>query len=315
MRVLPIGPSRTPAAAGPDQSATPYLLTDDLAVSFNAGANYCLDTTLLASGNASLQAQMDALLAYRGELLPGFYDDWVTLERERLEALFQDRMQRLIERLVDERHWSEVLEWGERWIAFGHAPEPAYRALMIAHAELGNRSRAAAIFQRCREALFNGLGVEPSATTQRLYQRLRSDESVDDSAVAPVTVQDAPAPGDSPFKGMQYFDEADARRFFGRERLTAKLARRVVTEPFLAVIGASGSGKSSLVRAGLVPAIRANGASRSGDLLIDDVRLMTPTSHPLEALAAALIRAVARSACRTPGVSRPADCHRAAEGH
>ena len=98
---------------------------------------------------------------YRGELLPGFYDDWVTLERERLEALFQHKMQRLFDRLVEERHWPAVLEWGERWVALGHAPEPGYRALMLAHAELGDRSRVAAVYQRCREALFNDLGVEP----------------------------------------------------------------------------------------------------------------------------------------------------------
>ena len=104
-------------ALEPDQSATPFLLSDDLAVSFNAGADYWLDATLLARDGGSLPDQMEALAGYRGELLPGFYDDWVTLERERLEALFQHRMQRLVDRLVEERHWPEVLEWGERWIA------------------------------------------------------------------------------------------------------------------------------------------------------------------------------------------------------
>jgi WD40 repeat protein len=192
----------------------------------------------------------------------------------------------LIERLVEERHWSEVLEWGERWIALGHAPEPGYRALMVAHAELGNRSRVAAVFQRCREVLFNELGVEPSAATLRLYDRLRRDGCPDSAHVAasmaaPVVEQEAPAPGDSPFQGLRYFDEADAHRFFGRERLTATLASRVGVEPFVAVIGASGSGKSSLVRAGLVPALRGRASW--------NIRVFTPTSHPLEALAGNLI--------------------------
>jgi DNA-binding SARP family transcriptional activator len=124
-----------------DDGVAPCLLTDELAVSFNAGADYWLDAAVLARTGESLADQFDALAAYRGELLPGFYDDWVTLERERLEAMFQHKMQRLLERLVDERHWSDVLEWGERWIAQGHAPEPGYRALMLAHAELGDRSR------------------------------------------------------------------------------------------------------------------------------------------------------------------------------
>ena len=56
-------------------------MTDELAVSFNAGADYWLDTAVLARDGQSLQDQLDALSVYRGELLPGFYDDWVLLER------------------------------------------------------------------------------------------------------------------------------------------------------------------------------------------------------------------------------------------
>src|SRR5579859_2801614 len=159
-----------------DQAATPYLLADELAVSFNAGANYWLDAAILTRGSNTLQDLTESVAAYRGELLPGLYDDWITLERERLEALFQDKMQRLLDRLIEERRWAQVLEWGERWVALGHAPEPGYRALMRAHAELGDRARVAAVYQRCREALFNELGVEPSPATRRLHERLRRDE-------------------------------------------------------------------------------------------------------------------------------------------
>ncbi|TME29117.1 MAG: hypothetical protein E6I75_22730, partial [Chloroflexi bacterium] len=114
-------------AIEPDQVAAPYLLSDELAVSFNAGADYWLDAAILVRDGESLQNQIEALVVYRGELLPGFYDDWVTLERERLEALVQHKMQRLLDRMLEERRWSAVLEWGERWVALGHAPEPGYR--------------------------------------------------------------------------------------------------------------------------------------------------------------------------------------------
>ncbi len=66
----------------------------------------------------------------------------------------------------------------------------------------------------------------------------------------------SPLPGEPPYKGLQYFDEPDADLFFGRESLTTELVRRLRQGRFLAVVGASGSGKSSVVRAGLVPAIR-----------------------------------------------------------
>jgi DNA-binding SARP family transcriptional activator len=274
-------------ALEPDPGATPYLLTDELAVSFNAGADYGLDAALLVRGGDSLQELPQSLEMYRGELLPGFYDEWVTLERERLEAVFQHKMQRLLERLVEERRWSEVVEWGERWVALGNAPEPGYRALMQAHAELGDRARVTQVYQRCREALFNDLGVEPSAATRRLYERLRQDEiestTADEAPGVAVRAEDEqPAPGDPPYLGLHYFDESDADRFFGRDRLTERLVNRLRHEPFVAVIGASGSGKSSVVRAGLLPALRRTWREAR-------VHVLTPTAHPLDALAATLL--------------------------
>src|SRR5690242_19851752 len=54
-----------------------------------------------------------------------------------------------------------------------------------------------------------------------------------------------PEPGEPPFQGLQYFDEGDADRFFGREALTARIVGRLSGSSFLTIIGASGSGKSS----------------------------------------------------------------------
>jgi tetratricopeptide (TPR) repeat protein len=102
-----------------------------------------------------------------------------------------------------------------------------------------------------------------------------------------------PEPGDPPFLGLQYFDEKDASRFFGREELTARIIGRLHRTRFLAVIGASGSGKSSVVRAGVIPALRKGERLADGSLPPADsgkwlYRVMTPTAHPMEALAATL---------------------------
>jgi len=59
----------------------------------------------------------------------------------------------------------------------------------------------------------------------------------------------------SPFRGLESFRPEDAEFFFGREELTQKLAQKLNQHNFLAVLGASGSGKSSLVMAGLIPAL------------------------------------------------------------
>lgn len=104
-----------------------------------------------------------------------------------------------------------------------------------------------------------------------------------------------PEAGESPFPGLRYFDETDANLFFGREALTAKIIGRLATTRFLTVIGASGSGKSSIVRAGVIPALRrgerlADGSLPPTDSGQWDIRILTPTAHPLDALAASLTR-------------------------
>src|SRR5688500_11067770 len=65
---------------------------------------------------------------------------------------------------------------------------------------------------------------------------------------------------DNPYKGLRAFQESDADDFFGREALTSRLliglCHDVALSALLAVVGPSGSGKSSVVRAGLVPGLR-----------------------------------------------------------
>jgi DNA-binding SARP family transcriptional activator len=117
-----------------------------------------------------------AVSVYEGELLPGFYEDWVSLERDRVQAIFEQKMKVLLDRLVGEHRWAEVLDRGERWIALGNTPEPAYRALMVAHAALGDVSSVAAVYRRCSDALSKELGVEPSDQTRAVYERLSKGE-------------------------------------------------------------------------------------------------------------------------------------------
>jgi WD40 repeat protein/class 3 adenylate cyclase len=88
-----------------------------------------------------------------------------------------------------------------------------------------------------------------------------------------------------PFKGLAPFDSADANFFFGRERLIAELVARLVGATFLAVVGPSGSGKSSAVRAGLLPALSAGVLPGSAEWVQS---VMRPGDHPLLALERAL---------------------------
>jgi transcriptional regulator with XRE-family HTH domain len=104
---------------------------------------------------------------------------------------------------------------------------------------------------------------------------------------------------ENPYKGLRPFGEADADDFFGRETLVQELLGLMseVDDPaagarqdlarFLAVAGPSGSGKSSVVKAGLIPALRQGGILGSENWFVVD---LMPGAHPLEELEAALLR-------------------------
>jgi hypothetical protein len=88
-----------------------------------------------------------------------------------------------------------------------------------------------------------------------------------------------------PYRGLQPFREEDAAFFCGREAFTATLVERIASHSLIAVVGASGSGKSSVVRAGLVPALRRGAdAGRIWDIVV-----LRPGREPIQALAAALL--------------------------
>ena len=89
----------------------------------------------------------------------------------------------------------------------------------------------------------------------------------------------------NPYKGLRPFQEADALDFFGRETLTAQMLKQIDKSRFLAVIGPSGSGKSSAVKAGLIPALREGSLPGSENWYIAE---MVPGTHPLEELELAL---------------------------
>ena len=100
----------------------------------------------------------------------------------------------------------------------------------------------------------------------------------------------------NPYKGLRSFQEADAANFFGRRVLVEQLLAHFEAAPesdssavcrFLAVVGPSGSGKSSVVKAGLLPALRRGGVPGSQNWFMVE---MVPGINPLEELEAALLR-------------------------
>ncbi|MEO7729882.1 MAG: AAA family ATPase, partial [Kofleriaceae bacterium] len=94
---------------------------------------------------------------------------------------------------------------------------------------------------------------------------------------------------ESPYAGLSSFQENDAGKFFGRSREVAAMVTRIRDRPLMAVVGSSGVGKSSFVRAGLVPALK-----RSGEQW--ETLVIRPGRQPLEALAGIIAPMVATAA-------------------
>jgi serine/threonine protein kinase len=107
----------------------------------------------------------------------------------------------------------------------------------------------------------------------RFVRRLRSDES--------------------PYAGLKSFQESDAHRFFGRARDVAAAVARLRDVPLLGIVGPSGVGKSSFVRAGVVPALKASGESWS-------TLVVRPGRSPMAALAYALTPMLSTSTSAGP---------------
>ncbi|MDJ0701952.1 MAG: caspase family protein [Leptolyngbyaceae cyanobacterium MO_188.B28] len=90
-----------------------------------------------------------------------------------------------------------------------------------------------------------------------------------------------------PYQGLSPFDEKHANYFFGREDLTQHLVEKIHTRQFSVLVGASSSGKTSLLRAGIIHQLRQGKMIAGSDRW--RIKYLTPTEHPLKSLAASFI--------------------------
>ena len=116
-------------------------------------------------------------------------------------------------------------------------------------------------------------GVDSARALQTLMNAVRGVPNG-----APVAVTS----GTPPYRGLETFREEDAELFFGRDREVQRVLEQLDTSRFVSVLGSSGSGKSSLVRAGVIPRLRGGAVSGIVDWTVSVLR---PGAKPLEALA------------------------------
>jgi hypothetical protein len=150
----------------------------------------------------------------------------------------------------------------------------------------GRQADALRLFQVHRRTIGETLGIEPSPELCRVEEQVL----LHDLRLAPVksAAQAATSEMRNPFKGLQAFSESDVATFYGQDRLITHILRRLRSgASLLTLVGASGSGKSSVLRAGMIPAIR-NGAAGDADNWL--IAQMVPGARPFHEVEAALLR-------------------------
>jgi pentatricopeptide repeat protein len=229
---------------------------DDLTIAFNPDREYSLDIDILENPpleGSTADELIRSLSIYQGELLPGFYEEWVFAERQRLHALFEAKIARLLEILQAEGRWSEIPDWGTRWIGMGQWPEPAYRALMSAYANTGDTSKAVAMYERLTRGLQKEMGVKPSEQTQALYKRIKIGWRADakkEITVQGVQPQKTPAETSTPSFSLPRVRRSNLPKpltsFIGREKEIQQVEQLVSRARLVTITGSGGVGKTRL---------------------------------------------------------------------
>jgi predicted ATPase/DNA-binding SARP family transcriptional activator/predicted negative regulator of RcsB-dependent stress response len=239
-------------ALGGRGKATSFLCVSRDAVQFNLASDYELDvtafTTLLETcrGHAHRHlgtcrpclARLRAAVAlYRGGFLEGFsladsdlFEEWAVLKREWLQRQAVEALAHLADCAERRGDYAQARQYAWRQVELEPWLEEAHRQLMRLLALDGQRSAALAQYERCRSILDRELGVEPTAETTTLYQRISESALADLETRRPTNLPPSPTP------------------FVGREREMVEL-EELLADPgcrLLTLVGPGGIGKTRL---------------------------------------------------------------------
>ena len=119
-------------------------------------------------------AYHEAIDLYQGNYLPEIDGSWVSPERERLGRMYEEAILELARLHLEGGEFLETLEYCQRVLAEDPCLEEAYRLMMRAYAARGNQAEVTRQYDRCRKALLEEVGAQPSSQTVSLYVKLTS---------------------------------------------------------------------------------------------------------------------------------------------
>lgn len=176
------------------------------------------------------------------------------IEADRLEEIRVIAEEDLLMARLENGEHQAVVPDAERHVRSDPLRERAWAILATALYRSGRQADALAALRAARTRLADELGISPGSELTALESSiLNQDVALEAPSTVPVI--DASCP----YRGLQPFGTEDADEFFGRDADVRAALERLAGSAFLAISGASGSGKSSLLLAGIVPALRARG--------------------------------------------------------
>ena len=230
-----------------------YILSNLNTVQFNPQAALVLDSLefeYLVS-RTDIPGLRAALELYRGEFLPGSYEDWIIHERYRLENLYLDGMARLMAAYEARSAYKRALEVALRLLAQDALREEAHRTAMRVYCRLGKRNAALEQYQHCRRVILQELGAEPMLETTQLYQAILdgqfASQEISSTELPPFEI-DTPQHR----RGHNPLDLNVLPPFLGREAEMAALdaawlRTHIPQEGLVLIHGEAGVGKTRLV--------------------------------------------------------------------
>lgn len=236
--------------------------------------------------DACIQSLEEAAQLYAGPFLQDIFisqaqpfEEWVIFQREMLHNRVIAAQHALLEVYVGWSAWRRVIDVARRLLALAPWEEDIHIQLMQALALNGQRGAALQHYAVAGQMLREELDVEPGPKLRACYERIRQG--------APTHVDPGRrAQGDvNPYRGLHPFQPEDANCFFGREAVVQRLLEMLHRQSAVILIGPSGSGKSSLIQAGVLPRLQAWDRTPA---FTWQVVCFRPGARPFDALARAL---------------------------
>ncbi len=210
-----------------------------------------------AADDRAVDAFTRALGLWRGPALPEV-EHWqpAHIEAQRWEELRRDAEEELLEARLRRGETREVVPAAEGLVSSAPLRENRWRILALALYRSDRQAEALDTLRRARRLLATDLGVEPGEGLRALEVAILNQ----DPDLAPPPAPE-PVSNQCPYQGLRVFDAESADRFFGRELEALEFAARIASGRLAVISGASGVGKSSFLRAGVVPLLMRGGRS------------------------------------------------------